>query len=198
MNLDGAQQTNLIITHDNGAKTTVDDLELAQFIYLLLYNKKIRNIIDAITSKVVLILGRFTAERKAILEAIRGEIRKRGYVPVLFDFDQPADRDLTETVSTLAHLARFIVADITEPRCIPHELATIVPTLAVPIQPLLLDGTVGEYAMFNDLNKYEWVLRVFRYKSLEVLLASIGDNVIAPAEAMIAQLRRVKGKLPNQ
>ena len=71
----------------------------------------------------VLILGRFTPERKAVLDALREELRKRDYLPVLFDFDKPASKDITETVSMLAHMARFVIADMTDPRCIPHELA---------------------------------------------------------------------------
>src|SRR5205807_6207104 len=58
--LEGATQVNLIITTRNQTEITVDNLEVAQFIYLLLNNKKIRDVIDTITSKVVLILGRFT------------------------------------------------------------------------------------------------------------------------------------------
>jgi hypothetical protein len=105
---------------------TVDNLEVAQFIYLLLHNEKIREVIDTITSKVVLILGRFTPERKAVLDAMREELRRRNYLPILFDFEKPARRDLTETVSTLAHMARFIIADITEAKSIPQELQRIV------------------------------------------------------------------------
>ena len=60
------------------------------------------------------ILGRFTEERKAVLEVIRNELRKRDYLPLLFDFEKPASRDLTETISTLAHMARLVMADITE------------------------------------------------------------------------------------
>jgi hypothetical protein len=80
----------------------------------------------------VLILGRFTDERKAILEALRDELRKRDYLPILFDFDKPDSKDLTGTVTTLANIVRFIVADGTGPKSIPHELATIVPTNIVP------------------------------------------------------------------
>ena len=48
------------------SEVTVDDLEVAQFVYLLLHNEKVRRVIDTITSKVVLILGRFSIpERKA-------------------------------------------------------------------------------------------------------------------------------------
>src|SRR5207302_5085511 len=124
---EGAIQDNLVITRRDEPTITVDNLEVAQFIYLLLNNQKIRQVIDTITSKVVLILGRFTPERKAILDALRDELRKQNYLPVLFDFEKPKDRDFTETVSTLAHLARFIIADLTEPNSIPHEVATIIP-----------------------------------------------------------------------
>ena len=190
LKLEGATQTDLIITRHDEPTITVDNLEVAQFIYLLLNNERIRDVIDTITSKVVLILGRFTPERKAVLDAIRGELRKRNYLPVLFDFDKPSSRDLTETVRTLAHLARFIIADITEPRSIPQELQAIVPGLAVPVQPLLLEGSTGEWGMFQDLRKYDWVLEVHRYDSLEDLLASLGDRVIAPAEAKAKELAK--------
>ena len=69
LKLDGAEQKNLIITPHGEPEITVDNLEVAQFIYLLLNNEKIRHVIDTITSKVVLILGRFTEERKAVLDA---------------------------------------------------------------------------------------------------------------------------------
>jgi hypothetical protein len=107
----------------------VDNLEVAQFIYLLLKNQQIRNVIDTITSKVVLILGRFTPERKAVLDAIRDELRKRDYLPVVFDFEKPSHCDLTETVSTLAHMAKFVIADLTDAKSLPQELASIVPFL---------------------------------------------------------------------
>ncbi len=57
---EGAIQDDLVITRRDEPIITVDNLDLAQFIYLLLNNKKIRDVIDTITSKVVLILGRFT------------------------------------------------------------------------------------------------------------------------------------------
>jgi hypothetical protein len=37
--------------------------------------------IDTITTKIVLILGRFTHERKQILEGVRDELRRSDYVP---------------------------------------------------------------------------------------------------------------------
>jgi len=162
--LEGAKQSNLIITPEGEPAIQVDSLEVAQFIYLLLSNAKIRHVIDTITSKVVLILGRFTPGRKVVLDSIRDELLKRDYVPVLFDFEKPASKDLTGTISTLANMARFIIADLTDPSSVPHELATVVPGTIVPVQAILLEGQ-GEYAMFPDLlRRYHWVLEPYQYK----------------------------------
>jgi len=180
-------QINLVITQYNEPVITVDNLEVAQFIYLLLNNEKIRDVIDTIGKKVVLIIGRFTKERKAILDAIRGQLRERDYLPILFDFEKPASKDL-KTVSALAHMARFIIADLTEPRSFPHKLATMVPTLSVPVQPLLLEGSTGEYAMFQDLKKFDWVLSVHRYKNLDDLLETFEDKLVLPAEEKAKEL----------
>jgi uncharacterized protein YjbI with pentapeptide repeats len=190
LKLERTEQKNLIITPYGEPEITVDNLEVAQFIYLLLNNKKIREVIDTIGKKVVLILGRFTPERKVVLDALREELRQRDYLPVLFDFDKPASKDLTGTVQTLANMGRFIIADLTDPSSVPHELATVVPTTPVPIQPILLKGQ-REYAMFVDLReRYHWVLKPCRYAS-EWMIADLTKRVIVRAEAKARKLRRV-------
>lgn len=188
--LEGAIQYNLVITLDNQPTITVDNLKIAQFVYLLLNNAEIREVIDTITSKVVLILGRFTEERKPVLDALRDELRKRNYLPILFDFDKPASRDLTETVSTLAHMARFVIADITEAKSIPQELMTIVPNLpSVPVQPLILNSQ-HEYGMFEHFTRFSWVLPLYRFTDEVSLLQSLQEKIIAPAEQKAKELTR--------
>ena len=178
-----AEQRSIVITPKSEPEITVDQIEVAQFIYLLLNNASVRDVIDTITSKVVLILGRFTSERKVILEAIRDELRNRDYLPVLFDFDRPANRDITETVSTLAHMARFVIADITDAKSIPQELMLIVPALpSVPVQPLLL-ASQREYGMFEHFKRFPWVLEPFVYEDQDALLAALADKLVGPAEA---------------
>lgn len=142
LKLDGAKQENLIVTNSgvDDPEITVDNIEVAQFMYLLLDNKRVRHVIDTITSKVVRILGRITPERKVVLDALKEELRQRDYLPVLFDFDKPASRNLTGTVQTLTKMARFIIADVTDASSVPHELATIAPTTPVAVQPVLLKG----------------------------------------------------------
>ena len=188
LKLESTKQQNLVITLEHEPKITVDNIEVAQFIYLMLHNQNVREIIDTLTSKAVLILGRFTEERKAVLDALRGELRKRNYLPILFDFEVPEARDTTETVSLLARMARFIIADLTDPSCIPKELEAIIPHLAIPVQPLL--GSASRpYAMFKDYWKYDWVLPVYQYEGLEPLLATLAEKVIAPAEGKVKALQ---------
>jgi uncharacterized protein YjbI with pentapeptide repeats len=193
LKLEGAKQQNLVITDDHEPQITVDNIEVAQFIYLMLNNQKVRDVIDTITSKAVLILGRFTADRKAVLDALREELRKRDYLPILFDFNVSASRDITETISLLARMARFVVADITDARSIPQELGVIVPDLpSVPVQPLLLEGS-DEYGMFEHFKRYPWVLETYTYASSERLIADLGERVIGPPENYA---RSVRGATP--
>ena len=77
--------------------------------------------------------------------------------------------------------------DLTHPSSIPKELEAIVPSLAVPVQPLL-EGS-RPYAMFKDYWKYDWVLPVYRYEGLEPLLAVLAEKVIAPAEGKVEGLQ---------
>jgi hypothetical protein len=190
VNLELANQNSLIVTPPGEPEITVDNLEVAQFIYLLLRNAKLRDVIDSITSKVVLILGRFTSDRKQVLDRLRDELRNRNYLPVLFDFEKPESRDLTETISTLAHMARFVIADITDARSIPQELSRIVPELpSVPVQPIIL-ARQSEYAMFEHFKRFSWVLPMYEYENTEDLISSLEANVIAPAEQK-AELQRV-------
>ena len=185
--LERTKQQSLVITTGNEPEITVDNIEVAQFVYLLLHNEKIRDVIDTVARKAVLILGRFTDERKAVLDALREELRKHDYLPILFDFAVPATRDITETVSLLARMARFIIADLTDASSIPKELEAIVPGLAVPVQPLL-EGASRPYAMFKDYWKYDWVLPVYRYEGLAPLLATLAEKVVEPAEGKVKAL----------
>src|SRR5215831_1472745 len=51
LKLEGDKQQNLVITAWNEPAITVDNIEVAQFVYLLLHNEKIRDVIDTIGKK---------------------------------------------------------------------------------------------------------------------------------------------------
>jgi len=189
LKLERAKQQSLVITGENESEITVDNIEVAQFVYLLLHNEKIRDVIDTVTSKAVLILGRFTAERKAVLDALRDELRNRNLLPILFDFAIPASRDVTETIKTLAGLARFVIADATDATEVRTELHNIVPDFtSLPIQLILLRGN-PEFVSLSHLRKYSWVLPIFEYDDEKHLLASLEKSVVGPAEDLTKKLR---------
>ncbi len=182
--LQGTIQENLNISPIWQNPITVDDLEVAQFIYLLIDNKKIRNLIDTITSKVVLILGRFSETQKPILNALRSKLTNYNYIPVLFDFDVPKNRNISDTVSTLASMARFIIADFSEARIVLQEIERIA-TLAVPVIPLLKEGE-NEPNTISDLRQnHRSILKTRRYANKDELIDSIQEKIIGPAEAKI-------------
>ena len=191
--LDDAIQTNLRITPHYEALVTVDRLEVAQFLYLMLYNPTIGQLIETLTSNFVLIVGRFTPERKAILDALRDAVRqhKPPYVPVLFDVEGAGERNLAEMVTMLARLTRFIIADMTDPVGVLQTLQAIVPRTEVPVVPIIAEGATPD-PRFAENGKFPWVLDLHRYPDLNGLVATVQDAIIAPAEAKVHALRAVR------
>jgi uncharacterized protein YjbI with pentapeptide repeats len=206
LNLEEANQSNLIVTPLGEPTITVDNIEVAQFIYLLLNNQKIRDVIDTITTKVVLILGCSVLERKAVFGAIREELRKHNYLPVLFDFDKSdksSGQVIIETIIFLARMSRFIImvpqppsliaasnsADVANPGSIFQELAFIIPnSSSVPVQSMPIEST-SQYDMLEVFKKFGWVLEIYRYNSIDNLLTYLREKVIVSAEANAKELQ---------
>ena len=194
--VDPESQQDLLLTPKDESPITVDDLEVAQFIYLLIYNPKIRHVIDTVTSKVVLIVGRFSKRQKPTLDQIRSELRSRDYVPILFDFDKPASKAVTRTIETVARMSRFIIANLTDPSSIPHELATIIPLLRTTPVALLRRKGSERYSMIEDyVSAYKgWVLPVYEYATETTLIRALPQRILAPAEAKADELRGNSGR----
>ena len=174
------KQLNLIITNYGESAITVDSLEVAQFVYLLLNNDKVRNVLDTIGKKGVLILGRFSPERKQVLDALRDKLRTLDFVPMMFDFEGASTKDFTETVKVLAGMCRFIIADITSPKSSPLELQATVPDYKVPFVPIIQEGE-EPFSMFANLQSYPWMFDILQYKDSDQLLAVIDKAIIQPA-----------------
>src|SRR5438128_2313893 len=80
-------------------------------------------------------------------ECSRTPLRQLRYLTILFNFVMQMRRNITETVSTLAHIAKFVATVLINTHSISQELSFIVPHLLfVPIQPLIL-ASQREYAM---------------------------------------------------
>ena len=195
---EGTKQENLIITpkfvpfsQEEGLQpeVLVDNAQVAQFIYLLLNNAQIRYVIDTIGRKGVLLLGRFTEGRIAVLERLRHELRERGYLPIVFNFDKPQTKDFTETIRLLAGLSHFVIADVTNPKSAPLELQATVPDIMVPFRPIIEHGQ-EPFAMLQDLwiKHRDWVFEPLYYSSLDALVGALDEKIIRPAEIRFAEL----------
>lgn len=190
-----AEQNDLIITRAGQPKITVDNIKVAQFVYLILNNKELQDVINTLTSKTVLILGRFAIpERKAILDALRNKLREYDLLPIVFDFDRPTDKDFTETIKTLAGISYFVIADVTNPKSSPLELQATVPDYQIPFVPIIQEGE-QPFAMMVDLQKkYNWVLETRSYDSIDTLMKALKPGIIDPAIKLHYELRLIKAK----
>ena len=196
---DFEEQKDLVITPEaSPSQITVDNIKVAQFIYLILNNEAIRDVINTLTSKSVLILGRFSIpERKGILDALRNKLREYNLLPIVFDFDRPTDKDFTETIKTLAGLCYFVIADITNPKSSPLELQATVPDYQIPFVPIIQEGE-QPFAMMVDLQKkYDWVLDTLSYNSIETLIKALKPAIIDPAIQKHNELRLIKAREPK-
>ena len=195
---ENTKQSNLIITRPDESTVTVDNIKVAQFIYLILKNEEIRNVINTLTSKTVLILGRFSIpERKIILDSLRNKLREFDLLPIVFDFDRPTDRDFTETIKTLAGMCYFVIADVTNPKSSPLELQATVPDYQIPFVPIIQEGERPFAMMANLQTKYNWVLDTISYDSLDTLIEILKPYIIDPAIRKHDEMKLIKARIPT-
>jgi ribosomal protein L12E/L44/L45/RPP1/RPP2 len=188
---DQTNQQNLVITRSGDAAITVDNIKVAQFVYLLLNNKEIRDVIDTIGKKAVLILGRFSEERKTVLDAIRDELRNHDYLPIMFDFTPSPNRSTLDTIKTLAGMAKFVIADLTDARSVNQEVDYIVENLPSVAVRLIRKKSARKYGMRDsDILRLSLVKDTYEYKNIEEVIDSIEAKIISPAEEKVKELRR--------
>jgi hypothetical protein len=163
------------------AEVEVDGLDLAAFMYFTLNNHNISRIIDGAGKKWVLLLGRF-GRGKSLLRAVAEELKARHFVPIIFDFSRPQQRDLLETIVLLAGLSAFVIVEITNPRSAPMELLAVATNYGVPIVPIVQKRT-RPFALFAAMRKFPWVLPPYEYATQRRLIADLNSEVIKPAMA---------------
>ena len=147
----------------------VDDIELAQFIYYLSNHKKMREAINILNDKGVLLLGRFKDGGLKRLYTVLELLRGKGYMPMIFDFTRPDNLSLTETAVTMAGLSKFVSVDLSG-SSVPAELQAILIQIK---KPVLAFG--NPYALFPDLDDLT-SLRTIKGDDLS-LLKEIEENL---------------------
>jgi hypothetical protein len=147
----------------------VDDIELAQFVHYLSNHKKMRDALNVLNDRGVLLLGRFKDRGLDRLYSMRECFQAKGYMPMIFDFARPDNLSLTETVMTMAGLSKFVVVDLSG-SSVPAELQAILGQIK---KPVLARG--APYALFPDLADQAKVLTVKGDES--DLLGGLEDNL---------------------
>jgi hypothetical protein len=202
--LEGTKQDELIITppdQPEEAAVTVDDLHVAQFVFLLLNHAELRAVLRSVTERGVLLLGRFGGGGIELLRATAEQLRKKRYLPMIFDFPRDPNRNYTETVKTLVGLSRFVVVDLSGPS-VPQELYATVPHFKIPFVPILEKGR-RPWAMFTDILEYDWVLKpIVEFEDSLSLQQMLEDRIVGPAEVRVRQrqqlLRELFGETQKQ
>ncbi|WP_116367569.1 pentapeptide repeat-containing protein [Parahaliea mediterranea] len=147
----------------------VDDIELAQFVYYLNNHRKMRDTLNILNDRGVLLLGRFQDGGLERLYRVRDWFQNQGYMPMIFDFARPDNLSLSETVVTMAGLSKFVVADLSG-GSVPAELQSILGQIK---KPLLAFG--DPYALFPDLEDQTAVIAVQTDDAR--LLAALADEL---------------------
>jgi uncharacterized protein YjbI with pentapeptide repeats len=177
---EATRQKGLVITPEDEPAVLVDDIEVAQFIYLLINRQKLRNVIDTVTRRGVLILGRFD---DGGIEPANG-----GYLPLLFDFPRLEAKTYTETIRTLAGLARFVIVDLSGPS-VPQEITATVDLHEIPFVPIL-ERERKDWSMFKDFLVKERVLEPVRFTDAQDLVRLLREEIVVPAEKLIEKRQR--------
>ncbi|MGE5740803.1 MAG: pentapeptide repeat-containing protein [Candidatus Aminicenantes bacterium RBG_16_66_30] len=189
-NLTRTSQLDLDIMPAQEPVLSVDGLQTAQLVGLLLHHERARAEVFSITLNTVLVIGRFAEERRPVLEAVKDSLRGSGYSTLVLDFHLPGSGDKNEIVKTLGRMSRFVVADLTGDRRIAETLDAVVHFLpAVPIQPI---GEAGKEATVPDshYHRYRWVLPLWSFRDPEDLAARFGPEAVVPAEQKAVEIRQ--------
>jgi uncharacterized protein YjbI with pentapeptide repeats len=169
-----------------------NDLRLAQFHDVVSEHGAIASLISASAQRVVLILGRFLPRRKRVLKLLGEALRQRGKIPVIFDFPNPEEREVSDTVRFIAGMSQFIVVDLTKASSVPLELQATIPDLMVPVLPIVQSGE-PVFSMFSDLQRrYAWIQPTVCYRNAEELVRNVDAAILYRAERAADEIAAVR------
>ena len=174
---EGAVTANLALTPADEAAILVDDLEMVQLMQTLLTEARWRELFTPNALRVVLVLGRFPDWRRPHLDAIREELRQRRYAPIAIDLENAVGRKLRAVIHNLAHLARFIIADLAGSREFLGEIQSFGLALrGLPLQAIIPEGEeLMELPGFSSHEPY-------RYRDTDHLVETFEKRVLHPLE----------------
>lgn len=162
----------------------LNDLKIGPALFEVVRNDALPRLFELLSSKLVLILGRFApAASKERLERLRAEIGRRGYIAVVVDWELQGRFNATTIVSAISMCSRFIVADVTDARTVIAEVREALAQRPVAIQPLLLFGSPEPaFLRWARTDKYQQLLPTITYRDINDLIAKLDDEIIPACE----------------
>lgn len=181
----------------NSQVAFVDDIALAQFIYFIQQDGGFGKSLKQLNQKSVLLLGKFRDGGLELLRDVADKLRKRNFIPVIFDFNPSENTSIIENVVTMAGLSKFVIANL-EGSSVPAELAKITSNFRNPVIAWIHDDKHDSiYAMFHDVLALEHV-QYFTYTNSHNLETQL-DKALQKAEAYMEELSKhktvAKGKM---
>lgn len=156
----------------------VDNIELAQFIYYLSNHKKMRDTINILNKRGVLLLGKFKDGGLERLYKLRDWFANHNFLPMIFDFDRPHSLDYTETIVTMSGLSKLVVADLSGDS-VPQELHAILTNF---VKPVVVYHDSAPYSMLKDLRRKNRYFHEIKFDGTDDNLLSLLPPKIADAE----------------
>jgi uncharacterized protein YjbI with pentapeptide repeats len=178
---EGIVTSNLALTPADEAAVLVDDLEMAHLMEALLGEPRWRELIARSSLRIALVIGRFPQWRRPHLDAIREEVRRSQYAPLAIDLEKPVGPKLRSVIANLAHLAKFVIADLAGSRAFAKELQPFSVALRdLPIQVIMPDGE--DPPELPGL----WAIDPYRYRDTEHLVEIFEKEILEPLERKLA------------
>jgi uncharacterized protein YjbI with pentapeptide repeats len=178
---EGIVTSNLALTPFDEAAILVDDLEMVHLMDALLREPRWRDLIARSSLRVALVIGRFPQWRRPHLDAIREELRRSEFAPLAIDLEKPVGPKLRSVIANLAHLARFVIADLAGSRAFAKDLQPFSFTLRdLPVQVVMPDGEEPP-----DLPG-QWALEPCRYRDTEHLVEIFEKEILKPLAQKLA------------
>jgi hypothetical protein len=163
---------------------TVDNIELAQFIYYLTNHKKMRDTINILNRRGVLLLGKFKDGGLDRLYKLKEWFNSQNYLPMIFDFDRPSSLDYTETIVTLSGLSKIVVADLSG-ESVPQELHAILSNFS---KPVIVYHDKAPYSMLKDLKRKNKYFHEIKFDGSEDNLFELLPEKIKDAESNFMEI----------
>jgi uncharacterized protein YjbI with pentapeptide repeats len=174
---EGIVTANLALTPSDEAAILVDDLEMVNLMEALLREPRWRELITRSSLRIALVIGRFPQWRRPHLDALREELRRSEYAPLAIDLEKPVGPKLRSVIANLAHLAKFVIADLAGSRAFAKELQPFSFSLReLPLQIVMPDGE--EPPELPGL----WAIEPHRYRDTEHLVEIFEKEILQPLE----------------